>query len=133
MTRDKFGAVITEISEVIGEERALILAGRLGGSRIYCNPEADLKASHVSLAIGEEAARDLFNHFAGEMLQLPTKHTYRVHRDDFIRTSQGINADQLALMFGLSRRQVFYILSTGTDEQDEAIALNTMQGSLLGF
>jgi hypothetical protein len=129
----KFGAVMEEISEVIGEELALILAGRLGGSRIYCNLDADLKTNPVALAVGEEAARKLFEHYSGEMIELPTKHAYREYRDDFIRTSEGINADQLALMFGLSRRQVFYIRSNGKDEPEEAIALNTMQGCLFSF
>jgi hypothetical protein len=108
--------LLGDIACAIGEVPALVLVSRMGGARIYCNASNVLDDSPVVLAIGKEGTQKLFNYFAGECIDLPTKHVYRAKRDDMvIELNKDNTVNAIALKLGISRRQVYNILAKARD------------------
>ena len=111
-----FNGILGDIACAIGEVTALVLVSRMGGARIYCDANNVLDDSPVVLAIGKEATQKLFNYFAGECIDLPTKHVYRAKRDDMvIELNKDNTVNAIALKLGISRRQVYNILAKARD------------------
>jgi hypothetical protein len=112
--------IVAEIAQVIGDKDANSLALRLSGQRIYCC-EGSVSDEHpVVFAIGKEQTEKLFAYFAGDTLELPTNHSYRVSRDAHIRKlyrQDGMDANEIASRFSLSRRQIFYIVGAGKKQR----------------
>lgn len=127
--------VVAEIAQVIGEKDANALALRLSGQRIYCC-EGSVSDEHpVVFAIGKEKTEELFAYFAGDTLELPSNHSYRVSRDAHIRKlyrQDGVHVNDIASKFSLSRRQIFYILGSGKKQSPKSKPKQSteQQGSL---
>lgn len=91
--------VLAEIEEVAGREAALRLALEFGGESVYVPRPEHLGAGHpVSLAIGEAAARNICERFAGDCLHVPMARRKLV---GFL-VAQHLTTAQIAARLGMS-------------------------------
>lgn len=113
-----FTGIMAEIEESIGLNGALLLAQRYGGQRVYVPNINHINEGHpLSLAIGIDSAKTLCENFYGEALEIPNKGAWRDMRNDLIRqlyVHEGYTADQCAAMTGMTRRNIFNILKSGS-------------------
>jgi hypothetical protein len=113
---EKLPGVLAEIAELVGEQAALTIASRAGGTRIYFPATADDKHWLVA-SIGREAADKVCAHFAvdrrgqrieiplfvgGTFQQLVRAVAKRVHELD----GDGASSSEIVRKVGITQRSV---------------------------
>lgn len=130
----KFSGIMAEVEEAIGLNGALLLAQRYGGQRVYVPSLEKMTETHpLSMAIGHTAAKKLAETFSGEPLDLPNRGAWRDMRNDIIRhlyIDEGYSADQCAAMTGMTRRNIFNILKSGSPGGESRVNRREEQQSL---
>src|SRR4051794_15314441 len=115
---DKLPGVLGEIAELVGEQAAITIASRAGGTRIYFPAKADDKHWLVQ-AIGRAAADKVCAHFTvdgargqrieiplyvgGSYRQLVRAIAERVHKMD---TEEAASSTEIARKVGVTQRSV---------------------------
>ncbi len=110
---------LAELVDEIGFQATLKLVEKWGGIRLYVPLEDNLSAEHpIAKELGFDVARKLARAHS-EWLEVPRAARYlRSVRDTIIREAYDeSSAARLARRFGMTRRNVFYIV--GRDEPDE--------------
>lgn len=100
--------VFEAVSTLIGERAAVALVERLGGAPIYV-PEVPIAGSPLVLAIGHGPAARLCDHYAGRLLDLPSRSvldTYRRREEVRYDLRRGLSASEVARRHGLTARHV---------------------------
>lgn len=111
---------LAELVDEIGFPATLKLVEKWGGIRLYVPLEDNLTPEHpIAKEVGFEAARKLARAHS-EWLEVPLAARYlRGVRDKIIREAyDDASAARLARRFGMTRRNIFYIV--GREEPDEA-------------
>ena len=111
---------LAELVDEIGFPATLKLVEKWGGIRLYVPLEDNLSAEHpIAKEIGFEVARKLARAHS-EWLEVPRAARYlRSVRDKIIREAyDDASAARLARQFGMTRRNIFYIV--GRDQPDDA-------------
>jgi Mor family transcriptional regulator len=109
--------MLHEIAEIIGSVQAVKLGQAMGGARIYF-PAKITEHHPLSLVLGLEDSQKLCEAFSGDVLYLPSKKQFKSVRNKMIRSEyhslNGVKglcrADFLAIKYGLSRRNILYIV-----------------------
>lgn len=110
---------LAELVDEIGFPATLKLVEKWGGIRLYVPLEDNLSAEHpIAKELGLDVARKLARAHS-EWLEVPRAARYlRGVRDKIIREAyDDASAARLARRFGMTRRNVFYIV--GREEPDE--------------
>lgn len=110
---------LAELVEEIGFPATLKLAEKWGGIRLYVPLEDNLSAEHpIAKEIGFEVARKLARAHS-EWLEVPRAARYlRSVRDTIIREAyDDASAARLARRFGMTRRNIFYIVQRADPEE----------------
>ncbi|ASX25794.1 Conserved hypothetical protein (Mor transcription activator domain) [Candidatus Hamiltonella defensa (Bemisia tabaci)] len=103
------------MTNVLGAALTCKLGQSMGGARVYV-PKKIQADDPLALLLGGQDAERLCAHYAGTVLDLPGKYFFRAVRNHHLRqdyhsgTLTGSRADQLALKYGLSRRQVLNVV-----------------------
>ncbi len=107
--------LLQEMTDVLGPALTYKLGQSMGGARVYV-PKKIQADDPLGLLLGGQDAERLCAHYAGNVLDLPSKYFFRAVRNHHIRqeyhsgTLTGSRADHLALKYGLSRRQVLNVV-----------------------
>lgn len=123
---DLLPPVLEKLVNGIGFPATLKVVERWGGTRLYVPKAENIGEEHeLAKAIGIAAAHKLARaHAADEKaddwLEVPRAAVYlRRVRDQIIRESyQGTSVTRLARKFGMTRRNVFYIVSRDEPAED---------------
>lgn len=113
---------LADLVRLIGFTATLKLVERFGGGRLYVPLEQHLTEQHAIVrAIGKDAARKLARDRKGEILEIPRAVAYmRVVRDAIIREQyQTQSASALAREYGMTRRNVFYLVGAANDANQD--------------
>ena len=110
--------MLHEIAEIVGPEQAIKLGQSMGGARVYF-PAKAAKDHPLTLVLGIDDAQKLCDHYTGDTMHLPSKTQFKQIRNDLIRNEyyklNGVKgfcrADFLAIKYGLSRRNILYIIN----------------------
>ncbi len=105
---------------LVGWRGAMALIREMPGTRIYCpgrSPDhsraADARFGAVAELVGHRNAERLYAHYRAGIVEIPNcRAAVRAARDRTLRAmyDAGATVEQICARFGLSRRQVFYIL-----------------------
>ena len=101
---------LQEVAEIIGLPAALVLARRWGGRRLWVGQQP---TDALTMYLGSDAARRLCAHYQGEALDVPAcSNALMGQRDAAIhaKRAQGVRISDLSIEFGISERQIGYIL-----------------------
>lgn len=114
--------VLRRVADQLGEAIALEIADRYSGRCMYV-PVVITEDHPIAQRLGMEAAIGLAKMFRGELVDIPRcSELERERRNARLleARSKGESVTSLTERFGLSRRQVFNVLSAARDEQKGA-------------
>ena len=111
-------SLLHEIAEILSPEQAVKLGQAMGGARVYF-PVKVTQGHPLALVLGEADAQRLCDRYRGDTAHLPSKRLFKGIRNELIRNEyrslNGIKglcrADFLAIKYGLSRRNILYIVN----------------------
>lgn len=101
-------ATLAEMSRVIPVHAVLKIAERFGGTQV-CFSRGPAANEEIERLVGPAAASALGRHYGGERRDIPrASAVFRAARNQEIRRvrAQGISVANLALRFGMTRRQI---------------------------
>lgn len=119
---------LAEVADVIGIAATLQLVEGWGGLRLYV-PEAEHLSDEHPLVrwLGGERARQLCQVYAREKIDVARcTQAARAARDEAIyreHIEQGFSARSLAIQYGLTERQIWFILARHRDTEPDNLDL----------
>lgn len=118
---DQLPPSAAEIVSVVGVEAALRLVEAWGGVRLYVPQQMTEDHDLVNL-LGGDSADQLASRFGGERIQVPRcLQALRAMRNARIRRARhdGATPAELALIHGLTERQIYAILAAEAEPADD--------------
>lgn len=114
---DALPELLGQVVEISGEEAAIRLADRYGGTRMYVPSREHLDERHpLVVLVGKEAAEAISERWAGLHLEVPLgSDVTRLLRNLEIKrmSDSHRSAGSIARRFGMTRRSVLRILAEG--------------------
>lgn len=117
----------TDLEEVVGLEPASALIRQFGGQKLYI--PVTPKPEHRLFELGEEAARAIAHHYAGETLEVPSLKA-PIRREIIWKLSrQGYSRNEIAARVGVTERRVRQVLAEGPPANEMISFAETQEGA----